>query len=141
MQSVNVTEQLHAIQRMLQPTSEMSDTLSKNACLYWQNQDKLLDSMHTLANGWFERRHAGTHAALEAAQRMCKVETPVELLREYQDWASGAFRRLVADGLACQKQYIATVSAVSPPLAPLGNEKQNEASQAGSRETARTRAA
>lgn len=78
-------------------TSETSDSLRKNACSYWKNQDKLVDNMQTFANGWFERRHAGAHAALEAAQRMFKAETSVDLVREYQDWASGAFQRVVVD--------------------------------------------
>jgi hypothetical protein len=59
--------------------------------------------MENYANGWFERRHVGTHTALEAAQRMCKAQTPVDLAREYQDWISGAFQRLMADGYACQQ--------------------------------------
>lgn len=141
MKAANVTEQLNAMQRMFLPTSEMADTLRKNACSYWDNQDKILDAMQTFADGWFERRHAGTHAALESAQRMCKAQTPVDLVREYQDWASGAFQRLMADGLACQQQCTAVVGAVAPPLAPLGSANQAETPQAESRATARAKVA
>ncbi|MDP3074918.1 hypothetical protein [Bradyrhizobium sp.] len=140
MKAVNVTEQLNAMPRMFL-TSEMSDSLRKNACSYWKNQDKLVDNMQTFANGWFERRHAGTHAALEAAQRMFKAETSVDLVREYQDWARGAFQRLMADGLACQQQSIAVARAIAPPLALLGSEKQTDASPSEARGAAPVKAA
>lgn len=97
--------------------------------------------MQTFADGWFERRHAGTHAALEAAERMCKAETPVDLLREYQQWANGAMQRLVADGLACQQECMAVIGSVAPPLVPLSSEKQSEASQSEPRATARAKVA
>lgn len=137
MKAVNLTEQLNAMQRMFLPTSEMSETIQKNACLFWENQDKIINAMQTFADGWFERRHTGTHAALEAAQRMCKAGTPVDLVREYQEWASGAVQRLMADGLACQQECIAVMGAVAPPLAPQGSEKDSSSSRATSRPTAR----
>jgi hypothetical protein len=129
MKAVNVTEQLSAMQRMFLPTSEMSETMRKNACSFWENQDKILDAMQTFADGWFERRHAGTHAALEAAQRMCKAGTPVDLVREYQEWASGALQRVMADGLACQQQFMAIADAPRQPLAA-SDKKDSEAPQA-----------
>src|SRR5215510_5513755 len=67
--------------------------LQDNVRSFWDIQDKALDAMENLANGWFERRHVGTHAALEAAQRMCKAQTP-------------------ADGVACQE----FVGALAGPL-------------------------
>lgn len=107
----------------------MSETMRKNACAFWENQDKILDAMQTFADGWFERRHAGTHAALEAAQRMCKAGTPVDLVREYQEWANGALQRVMADGLACQQQFMAVAGAARQPLAA-SDEKDSEAPQA-----------
>lgn len=138
---INVTEQLNAMQRMLFPTSQLSETLRKNACSFWENQDKILDAMQAFADGWFERRHAGTHAALEAAQRMCMAETPVELVREYQGWANGAFQRLTTDGLTCQQQWMAVVSSIAPPLTSLGGEKPADTSSTESRTTLRAKAA
>src|SRR5262245_65022197 len=79
---------------------------------FWDIQDKALDAMQNFANGWFERRHVGTHAALEAAQRICKAQTQVDLVREYQDWVGGAFQRVMADGVACQE----LVGAFAAPL-------------------------
>jgi hypothetical protein len=141
MTTVNVSEQLKAMQNMLVPTSQLSETLRKNACSFWDNQDKVLDAMQAFSDGWFERRHAGTHAALEASQRICKAETPVDLLREYQDWANGAFQRLTTDGLACQQQWMAVVSSVAPPMAPLGNQKQAETPPVEPQTTIRANAA
>lgn len=138
---VTMTEQLNAMQRMLFPSSHLSDTLRTNACSFWDNQDKILNAMQACSDGWFERRHAGTHAALEAAQRICKAETPVDMVREYQKWASGAFERLTADGMACQQQCMAVVTSIAPPLTSLASTEQAEPLQTGSRTTVRDRAA
>ena len=140
MKTLNVTEHLDAMQRMLLPTSGMSEALRGNACSFWQNQDRILDAMQAFADGWFERRRAGTSAALEAAQRMCKAETPVDLAREYQEWANGAFQRVMADGLACQQECMAVIGAVAPPLLAPGSETQAGA-PAEARATARIKAA
>src|SRR5215472_10334175 len=98
----NTTQQLEAIQRMMVPDSA---ALQDNVRSFWDIQDKVLDVMENLANGWFERRHVGTHAAVKAAQRMCKAQTQVDLVREYQDWVGGAFQRVMADGVACQEFF------------------------------------
>jgi hypothetical protein len=96
----DVTQQFQAMQGMMR---EPAAAAEENVRCFWNMQNKILDSMEKFANGWFERRHVGTRAALEAAQRMCKAQTPVDLAREYQDWISGAFQRLMADGYACQQ--------------------------------------
>ena len=103
------TQQLEAIQLMMVPDSA---ALQGNVRSFLDIQDKLLGAMENLANSWFERRHVGTHAALEAAQRMCKAQTPVDLVREYQEWVGGAFQRVMADGVACQE----FVGALAGPL-------------------------
>lgn len=129
MTTVNVTEQLNAMQHMLMSAPQLSETVRKNACSFWDNQDKVLDAMQAFSDGWFERRHAGTHAALEAAQRMCKAGTPVDLVLEYQEWASGALQRVMTDGLACQQQFMAIAVAPRHPLAA-SVKKDSEAPQA-----------
>jgi len=43
---------------------------------------------------------------------MCKAQTPVDMVREYQDWVGGAFQRVMADGVACQE----FVGALAGPL-------------------------
>jgi hypothetical protein len=121
---MNVTEQLNTMQRTFVPASTILEAARKSACCFWESQDKILDSMQTFANGWFQRRHAGTHAALEAAERVCKAETPVDVLREYQEWASGAFQRVMADGLACQQQAMEIVAALGQPLVRLTGETE-----------------
>ena len=96
----DVTQQFQALQGMM---CAPPAAIEENVRYFWNIQNKILDSMENFANGWFERRHVGTRAMLEAAQRMCKAQTPVDLAREYQDWISGAFQRLMADGYACQQ--------------------------------------
>ena len=125
MKSANITESLHDMQRMLLPASAVSEAVRKGACDFWESQDKLLDSMEAFAEGWFERRHTGTHVALEAAERMCKAQTPIDLLREYQDWASGAFQRVMADGIACQKQFMEGVGVLGQPWTLWGESAVN----------------
>ena len=87
-----------------------------------------MDSMQALANAWFERRHTGAHKARVAAERMCETQTFVDLIQQaYQEWASGAFERIMADGLTCQQQIMAITGALgSPPLAPTATEKEGE---------------
>jgi len=89
-----------------------SAALQDNVRSFWDIQDQVLDAMEDFG-GWFERRHVGTHTALEAAQRMCKAQTPVDLVREYQEWVGGAFQRVMADGFACQQFVPAFGGALS----------------------------
>ena len=61
----------------------------------------------------------GTHAAREAAERMCGTKTYFDLVQEYQAWASGEFERIMAD-------MAATGALASPPLTPATSEKEPE---------------
>ena len=100
---------------------------------FWENQDKVLDQMQALENGWFERRRTGTHSARDAAERMCGTETFVDLVQAYQDWARGAFERVMADGLSWQQHLMALTNAFgSPPLAPSAGEKEQKTEPAPS---------
>jgi hypothetical protein len=127
MKNADFTEQWTAMQKMFLPTSAISAPLRDNAQRFWENQDKVLDSMQALANAWFERRHTGTHKAREAAERMCETQTFVDLIQAYQDWAGGAFERIMADGLTYQQQIMAVTGAlVSRLLAPSTTEKEVE---------------
>ena len=134
------TEQWTVMQKMFLPTSAISAPLRENAQRFWENQEKVLDSMQALANGWFERRHTGTHTAREAAERMCETQTFVDLIQAYQDWAGGAFERIMADGIACQQQIMAITGALaSPPLAPSATEKEGEPQRSESRAPTRSK--
>jgi hypothetical protein len=130
-----MTQQLDAVQ------GTVSSILSENARRFWDFQDKIVDGMNTYASGWFERRHVGTHAALEAAQRICKSQTPMEFVLEYQNWASGAAQRVMADGLACHEQFMATVGAVISPKEHPGDRQRPEQAQSHTSTTARPKAA
>src|SRR3974390_1610298 len=83
--------------------------------------------MQALARGWFDRRGTVKHAASEAAKVCVELRHYFDLMQAYQDWASGAFERILADGLSCQQQIMAATGALaSPPLAPSAREKEPE---------------
>ncbi|MGA8592816.1 MAG: hypothetical protein WB803_26540, partial [Pseudolabrys sp.] len=74
-----------------------------------------------------------------AAERMCGTQTFADLIQAYQDWAGGAFERIMADGLSCQQQIMAVTAALAPPpLAPSASEKEIEAQRSESRAPARS---
>ena len=142
MKSTDLIEQWSAMQKIFLSSSAFPAPLRENALRFWENQEKILNSMQTLANDWFERRHIGTHAAGEAAERMCATGTFVDLMQAYQDWARGAFERIMADGLACQQQMMAATDALaSPPLAPPASEKEVEPARSETRAPARSKTA
>ena len=124
MTTVDFAEQWKSMQKAFLPTSVFSESFRENARRFWENQDKILDNMQAFTNSWFDHRHTGTHSAKDAAERMCGTETIADLAQAYQDWAKGAFERIMADGLAWQQQIIAATGAPSsPPIAPSVTEK------------------
>jgi hypothetical protein len=141
MKNTDFAEQWTAMQKMFLPTSAILAPFRENAQRFWENQEKVLDSMQALANSWFERRHTGTHKAREAAERMCGTESFVDLIQAYQDWAGGAFERIMADGLSCQQQIMAATGALaSPPLAPSASEKEGAPARSEAKAPARSKA-
>ena len=139
MEITDFTEQWSNMQKMFLESSEMSASFRESARRFWENQGKLLDNMQALANGWFDRRRTGTHAAREAAERMCGTKTYFDLAQEYQAWARGAFERIMAD----QEQIMAatTRALASPPLSPAASEKEPEPARSETRAPARSKAA
>jgi hypothetical protein len=87
--------------------------MSRSSTQFWNSQDKVLDSMQEFANGWFERRHEGAHAAMDSALRMCRARNPAEAMSEYQTWARGALERTMADAMAVQKQMMKITGAAT----------------------------
>ena len=94
----------NTLQPMVEVFSSCSETMLRSTRTFWEKQAELLDDMQVFADGWFERRHAGTKAALEASQRMCGASTPLACLGEYQKWMAGALVRVMADGSAFQNE-------------------------------------
>uniref|UniRef100_Q07NG9 Phasin domain-containing protein n=1 Tax=Rhodopseudomonas palustris (strain BisA53) TaxID=316055 RepID=Q07NG9_RHOP5 len=88
---------------LLQPALK---TYAPMGVKFWQGEETILNDMKEFADGWFVRRQAGTKAALEAAQRMGQAATPIEAMRQYQDWLSGAVGRLFEDGVAYQQHFL-----------------------------------
>jgi hypothetical protein len=48
MKNTDLTEQWTAVQKMFLPTSAISAPLRENAHRFWENQEKVLDSMQAL---------------------------------------------------------------------------------------------
>jgi len=128
MTTTNVGEEWTSMmQKAFLPNPEISTTFRESAHRFWENQDKILDNMQAFSNSWFAHRRTGTRSASECSDRMCNTQTMVDLVQAYQDWARGAFERIMADGLAWQQQIIAASGALtSPPLAPPVSEKGSE---------------
>lgn len=107
-----MTQPFNAMQFLFSSPFAGSEAMSKNAGILRENQEKSLDAMQRFADGWFERRQAGIRATAEAAERMSRAETPIDLLREYQNWASGVLQRAMVDSLACQQHIMAAAGTV-----------------------------
>ncbi len=140
MVSTDFAEQWRSMQKMFLPTELFSATVRENARHFWENQEKALDALQALSSGWFERRHVGTRSAREAAERMCGTVTFVDLVQAYQNWASGAFERIMADGMSWQQQIMEITGALaSPPLAPSTSEKEVEPARSETKAPARSK--
>lgn len=109
---------MQQMQQMIGAFSSSPDIMQRNVRTFWEKQAELLDKMQVFTNSWFERRHAGTKAALEACERMCGAKTPTECLDAYQKWVGGVFERITADGLACQQELRALTEGLAPSLVP-----------------------
>ena len=109
-----------------EPSAALRDAMRQAATRFWGGQDQILDAMQDYANGWFERRHAGTEAALDSAQHVIDAATPVEAMREYQKWAFGNFERMIDDGLSCQQHLLSMGALLAPPLSPSGERTEPE---------------
>ncbi|MBI5132403.1 MAG: hypothetical protein HZA66_23430 [Rhodopseudomonas palustris] len=83
---------------------------------FWEGEETILAGMKEFADGWFERRRIGTHAALETARRIGEAATPIDVVREYQDWLAGAASRLLEDGMAFQQQVMKANARLAPHL-------------------------
>ncbi|MEX0591198.1 MAG: hypothetical protein WD207_08925 [Xanthobacteraceae bacterium] len=105
------------MQRTFTPSFAFGPVARENAAGFWASQAKILASMEDYANGWFERRHAGTEEALASARQICDAATPFDAVREYQKWAIGSVERVIKDGLACQQQLIELGRLGAEPLA------------------------
>jgi hypothetical protein len=100
---------------ILQPAAALK-TYAPAGVKFWENEATVLDGMKEFTDGWFARRRAGTLAALETARLMGEAATPIDALRSYQDWFSGAMTRLMEDGIACQHQIMKAGAGFGPTL-------------------------
>lgn len=115
MTEVKLSDPFETFRQLLQPGGGRQ-WLRTGAEQYWLNQDHVLECMETLQKSWLARRHEGTRAARQAVARLWAAETPLGALQEYQQWASGAFDRVVADTAAIQQCMSAAAIAMFEPL-------------------------
>ena len=137
----NSMEQWQAMSQpfSLLPFSLFMGSMQRSAHMYWKAQAQVLDDMHTLAEGWFQRRHAGVRAAQEACERMCEAKTPGEWHQACQTWSSGAMQRLMADGMVFQ-EGMKKIADETTSLVPEIAKEQGEVVAAAARNRTRNRA-
>jgi hypothetical protein len=124
----------NSMQAMFQPPAAIRNATAQRLTDFWSNQGKILDGMEEYAHVWFERRHTGTHSALTASRRLSLAETPGDMIREYQTWAMGCFRRLMDDNLACYQQWMAMGERLARPPSSSGETNKINTGQADSRD-------
>jgi hypothetical protein len=127
MSKENLAEQAKEMQGLFKPSPIALQAFQDNATRFWSAQEQMLDAMQGFAEGWLQRRHEGTRAAAEVAHRMCRAENPIDLLKEHQEWMNGAIQRLMADGVACQKEWALITGLAVQPLNGSGKEDAEEA--------------
>ncbi|MBY0381758.1 MAG: hypothetical protein K2W78_07580 [Xanthobacteraceae bacterium] len=104
-----------------------NEAMKASVCNFWQNQTKLLDNMQEFTLGWFDRRHVGTHAALDATQKICQAKSPADALASYQEWVAGVAARIVEDEVAYQKLMSSAVSCAAPAPMELSQKAKEQA--------------
>lgn len=124
MAKVDLAEQAKEMQALFKPSPIALQAFQDGANRFWSAQEQMLDAMQEFAEGWLQRRHEGTRAAAEVAQRMCRTENPVDLFKEQQEWMNGAIQRLMADGVACQKEWVLITSLAVQPLNGAGKDAE-----------------
>jgi hypothetical protein len=127
--------------RAFSPSPGLAAAAKQNASSFWDAQDKLLDSMEELVNGWFERRHVGTQEALAAARQVCDAESPIDAMREYQKWAIGSFERVMQDSFAAQKHLLEFGRVTTQPVAQAAETARTETNEVAHKAQSRARAA
>ncbi len=90
---------------ILQPTVSLK-TIAPVGVKFWESQEAVLSGLKQYSEGWFARRQQGTQAAIEAARRIGEAASPVDAIREYQEWFNGAVGRLIEDGNAYQHHVL-----------------------------------
>lgn len=64
---------------------------------FWQAQDQFLREMERYSEGWFQRRHSGTKAALSTASQTADPGNPMEVWRNLAEWQVQSVERMSED--------------------------------------------
>ena len=108
---------------ILQPATAMK-AYAPIGVKFWENQETALEGWKEFADAWFARRQKSAQAALEAAKHIGDAETPSDILREYQNWATREMELLAEDGKACQQQVLRAGAHLSARPAPETDERR-----------------
>lgn len=111
-----IREPVESMRKMFAPPPATLEAFEQGAARFWHFQDRMLDAMQAFADGWVKRRHDGAQAAAVSAQRLCRAQSPLEFIKEQQEWFAGAAQRLSADGAEYQKQWTEVASFMFKPL-------------------------
>lgn len=133
--SINNTDRW---QVLFQPATLFAGIMQENARSFWTRQTDILNEMQAFSEGWFERRQAGTRAALEAFECMYAAKMPTEWLSAYQKWLIGTVERLMADGLACENEMRKLSEVIAPSLVPSTDQGQRDTIRRATEKRART---
>jgi len=111
------TKESEAIQQAFEAFAPLRSAWDANWAIYWRSQGKILGHMQEFARGWFERRHEATKTALELTESLGEANSPNEIMQKVQAWMAGSAQRIAADGLACQKYFVALTGLSAPSTA------------------------
>ena len=73
---------------------------------FWEDHGTALEGFKEFTDGWFARRHKTAQAALEAAKNVGAAATVFDMVREYQNWLTGAMEAFAEDSKAYQQQLL-----------------------------------
>ena len=113
-----MSENVTLFPNILQPAATLK-AYAPMGVKFWENQETALEGLKEYADGWFDRRHKGMQAALEAAKHIGDAETPSDMLGEYQNLLKREMELFAEDGKAYQQQVLRAGAHLSArPEAP-----------------------
>lgn len=119
---IDLSQLLETQRRMLEH-NDYADQLRQQAQQFWNAQDEMLDDMRSFFDGWCERRHAGTRAALDATCVLTEAKDMETVNEALRNWSEGAMQRLMQDAseqMSCLAQLgsrMANGNGIQIPIA------------------------
>ncbi|MDR9393630.1 hypothetical protein [Roseovarius sp. SYSU LYC5161] len=118
-------------------TRQMTDMMTQNAMLapqvehFWEAQENILNETERFARHWFERRHAATRTALEAAHDVARngSSDPTMMIKAITDWQAHSMERIAADIEDCAELFSRCAGHVTRAETEAGEEGLEEAAR------------